>query len=109
MTIESAEMSTRDVRANLADAVNRAIAGGVTHVLQNRRRVAAIVSRAVGEAAEQVSVEEIEARATLRKRGVAYEDFLVACLRAVNATPDSMLKSLARFMPTAERPDKPAR
>ncbi len=106
MTNESVEMSTRDVRANLADAVNRAIAGDVTHILQNGRRVASITPRAVGEAAEQVGAEEVAARLVLQRKGVPYEDFLAACHRAVVETPDTMLKSLRRFMAA---PEKPAR
>lgn len=36
----------------------------------------------------------------LEERNLRPEDFTAACVAAVLATPDSMLKSLARFMPT---------
>lgn len=49
-------MSTREVRAHLADAVNEAaVRNQITYITQRGRRVAAIVPVAVAEKAEQAS------------------------------------------------------
>lgn len=53
MTEKPAELSTRDVRANLADAVNAAVRGQITYITSRGRRVAAVVPLAVAEAAER--------------------------------------------------------
>lgn len=53
MTGKTAEMSTRDIRAHLADAVNTAIRGQTTYITSRGRRVAAIVPLSVAENAER--------------------------------------------------------
>lgn len=56
MNQETSEMSTREVRAHLADAVNEAaVRNQITYITQRGRRVAAIVPVAVAEKAEQAS------------------------------------------------------
>lgn len=56
MDQEATEMSTREVRAHLADAINdAAVRNRITYITQRGRRVAAIVSVSVAEEAEQAS------------------------------------------------------
>jgi prevent-host-death family protein len=54
MAATNQEMSTRDVRAKLADVINDAAAyGTITYVTSHGRRIAAVVSVADAEAIER--------------------------------------------------------
>ncbi|MFI6883404.1 type II toxin-antitoxin system prevent-host-death family antitoxin [Streptosporangium canum] len=56
MAHEAQELSTRDVRAKLAEVVNQAATQGtVTFITSRGRRIAAVVPVAVGEAAVAAS------------------------------------------------------
>ncbi|MFG3051854.1 type II toxin-antitoxin system prevent-host-death family antitoxin [Kitasatospora sp. NPDC048239] len=53
MNNEAVEMSTADVRANLADVINAAAAHGrITYLTSRGRRIAAMVPLAIAEQAE---------------------------------------------------------
>lgn len=52
MAQEAQELSTRDVRANLAEVINEAAVNGtITFITTRGRRIAALVPVAIGEAA----------------------------------------------------------
>ena len=53
MDHEPIERSAREVRARLADVIGDAIAGKVTYITSNGRRVAAVVPLALADAIEQ--------------------------------------------------------
>lgn len=54
MDEKPSEMSTREIRAHLADAVNEAaVRSRITYITQRGRRVAAIVPVSVAENAER--------------------------------------------------------
>lgn len=58
MTEQTQELSTREVRAALADVINEAATRGrITYITQRGRRIAAVVPIAIAEAAEQRSAE----------------------------------------------------
>lgn len=96
-------MSTREVRANLADAVNRAIAGDSTFITQNGRRVAKIAPLGATPPTAPTP-EHLAAEVALRKHRATLDDFIAACLRAVVATPDSVLRTLKPYWP--EKPSQ---
>lgn len=50
MEHEPIERSAREIRARLADVIGDAIAGKVTYITSNGRRVAAVVPLAVADA-----------------------------------------------------------
>lgn len=76
-------MSTREVRAKLADAVNDAIAGRTTYITQHGRRVAAIVPLSVADPpagpasaeTERTAEPRTEHRAPSAVRTVARPEF----------------------------------
>lgn len=54
MNPEPMEMSTREIRAHLADVVNAAIRGRTTYIMSRGRRVAAVVPLSVAEEGDGV-------------------------------------------------------
>jgi len=59
MSEQTREMSTREVRASLADVVNQAATRGqITYITSRGRRIAAVVPIAVAEAAERAAIDK---------------------------------------------------
>lgn len=52
MTTPATDIGSRDLRPQLADRINAAVRGEITYITNHGRRVAAIVSVSVAEAAE---------------------------------------------------------
>ncbi|MCF3962455.1 type II toxin-antitoxin system prevent-host-death family antitoxin [Streptomyces fuscigenes] len=66
---EPTEMSTVEVRANLADVLNAASAHDrITYVTSHGRRIAAIVPLAVAESAENSAASRLRAKDALHPR-----------------------------------------
>ena len=62
MEPEPIERSAREVRARLADVIGDAIAGKVTYITSNGRRVAAVVPLALAETIGRIKKEASDGR-----------------------------------------------
>lgn len=102
-------MTTREVRARLADVVQDAIDGRTTYITQRGRRRAAVVptARADEPSAEAADPDlgvppdrlKLAAARELAGRGLTMADLVTASLAAVGKNPEPYLTALAKYWP----------
>jgi prevent-host-death family protein len=63
MEHEPIERTTREVREHLADVIGDAIAGKVTYITSNGRRVAVVIPLALAETIDRIKKEAADADA----------------------------------------------
>lgn len=113
-------MTTREVRARLADVVQDAIDGRTTYITQRGRRRAAVVptSRAdeppmaAGDADLGIPPESVKLAAAreLAGRGLSMPDLVTASLNAIAKSPEKFLAALDKYWPEqARRPGEAKR
>lgn len=108
MTDEPADLSTRELRAGLADAINDAIRGRTTFITQRGRRVAGMVPLSVAEGPAAPSRDD-EVAAVLAKHGKDEAGLAGAVRAAILANPTGFLAALEKYWPEKRAKGRPKR